>query len=78
MLYAFQPLLCLKLCWHNRLKPKPEPNMLKILPIIPSNTSQDVFLLFLFYSHIITYYSHVILYGLFFRYSHPEKHGIDI
>ena len=21
MLYAFQPLLCLKLCWHNRLKP---------------------------------------------------------
>ena len=23
MLYAFQPLLCLKLCWHNRLKPKP-------------------------------------------------------
>ena len=22
MLYAFQPLLCLKLCWHNRLKPK--------------------------------------------------------
>ena len=24
MLYAFQPLLCLKLCWHNRLKPNPE------------------------------------------------------
>ena len=23
MLYAFQPLLCLKLCWHNRLKPTP-------------------------------------------------------
>ena len=21
MLHAFQPLLCLKLCWHNRLKP---------------------------------------------------------
>ena len=24
MLYAFQPLLCLKLCWHNRLKPNPK------------------------------------------------------
>ena len=21
MLYAFQPLLCLKLCWHNRHRP---------------------------------------------------------
>ena len=24
MLHAFQPLLCLKLCWHNRLKPNLE------------------------------------------------------
>ena len=24
MLYAFQPLLCLKLCRHNRLKPNSE------------------------------------------------------
>ena len=40
---------------------KPEPNMLKILPIIPSSTSQKFYPLFLFYSHIITYYSHIIL-----------------
>ena len=40
---------------------KPEPNMLKILPIIPSSTSQKFYPLILFYSHIITYYSHIIL-----------------
>ena len=35
-----------------------EPNMLKNLPIIPSRTSQNFDLLFLFYAHIITYYSY--------------------
>ena len=45
---------------------KPEPNMLKILPNIPSSTSQKFYPLFLFYSHIITYYSHTILYVLLF------------
>ena len=30
--------------------------MLKILPIIPSQTSQNFDPLFLFYAHIITYY----------------------
>ena len=39
----------------------PEPNMLKTLPIIPSSTSQKIHPLFLFYVHIITYYSHIIL-----------------
>ena len=41
----------------------PEPNMLKILPIIPFSTSQ---IMYPFYSHIISYYSHIILYTLFF------------
>ena len=45
----------------NRAYNKPEPNMLKILPIIPSSTSQKMYPLFLFYSHIITYYSHIML-----------------
>ena len=40
---------------------KPEPNMLKILPIIPFSISQKFYPLFLFYSHIITYYSHFVL-----------------
>ena len=35
--------------------------MLKNLPIIPSSTSQKIYPLFLFYSHIITYYSHIII-----------------
>ena len=43
---------------------KPEPNMLKTLPIIPSSTSQKIYPLFLFYSHIITYYSYFILFVL--------------
>ena len=38
------------------------PNMLKSLPIIPSSTSQKIYSLFLFYSHIITYYSYFILF----------------
>ena len=45
---------------------KPEPNMLKILPIIPSSTSQKIYSLFLFYSHIITYYSYFIHFVLLF------------
>ena len=44
------------------MKDRAEPNMLKILPIIPSQTSQNFDLLFLFYSHIITYYSYLFLY----------------
>ena len=40
---------------------KSEPNMLKILLMIPFSTSQKVYPLFLFYSHITTYYSHIIL-----------------
>ena len=40
---------------------KPEPNMLKVLAIIPSSTSQKTYPLFLFYSHVITYYSNIIL-----------------
>ena len=41
--------------------------MLKILPIIPSNTSQKIYQLFLFYSHIITYYSYIMLLNLMFQ-----------
>ena len=41
--------------------------MLKILPIIPSSTSQKIYPLFLFYSHVITCYSHIILYALLFQ-----------
>ena len=57
--------------WHLGLQPvliwtKPEPNMLKTLPIIPSSTSQKIYPLFLFYSHIITYYSYFILFVLSF------------
>ena len=40
---------------------KPEPNMLKILSIIPSSASQKNYPLFVFYSRIITFYSHIIL-----------------
>ena len=46
---------------------KPEPNLLKILPIIPSSTSQKIYPLFLFYSHIIVCYSYIIVYALLFR-----------
>ena len=35
--------------------------MLKSLPIIPSRTSQIFDPLFLFYAHIITYYSYLFL-----------------
>ena len=45
---------------------KPEPNMLKSLPVIVSSTSQKIYPLFLFYSHIITYYSYFILFVLLF------------
>ena len=38
-----------------------EPIMLLTLPIIPSRTSQNFYLLFLIYSHSITYYSYIIL-----------------
>ena len=38
-----------------------EPIMLKNLPIIPSQTSQKFYPLFLIYSQIITYYSFIIL-----------------
>ena len=46
---------------------KPEPNMLKSLQITPSKTSQKVYLLFLFYSHITVYYSHIILCAIFIQ-----------
>ena len=38
--------------------------MLKHLPIIPSQTSQKFYTLFLIYSQIITYYSFIILLSL--------------
>ena len=40
---------------------KPEPIMLSVLPIIPSRISHHFYPLFLFYSHVITYYSCYIL-----------------
>ena len=40
---------------------KPEPIMLSVLPIIPSRISHNFYILFLFYSHAITYYSCYIL-----------------
>ena len=46
---------------HDHTKTKPETNMLKILPNIPSSTSQKIYALFLFYAHMITDYSHIIL-----------------
>ena len=49
---------------HNVVISKSEPSMLKILLLIPSrhsSTSQkNTHALFFFYSHIITYYSHII------------------
>ena len=45
---------------------KHERNILKTLPIIPSSTSQKIYPLFLFYSHVITYYSYFILFVLLF------------
>ena len=48
-------------------KLKSEPNMFKILPIIPSRTSQKIYPLFFLYSHIIVYYSHFILNALLFQ-----------
>ena len=45
----------------ERLKGRLEPIMLKNLPIIPSQTSQKFYPLFLIYSQIITYYSFIIL-----------------
>ena len=39
----------------NNTPIKPQPNMLKILPIILSITSQNIYPLFLFYSHFIFY-----------------------
>ena len=47
---------------------KPEPNILKTLPIIPSSTSQEIYPLFLLYSHTITYYSYFILFAYGFVY----------
>ena len=41
--------------------------MLKIIPIIPSSTSQKIYPLFLFYSRIITNYSHFVLFALLFQ-----------
>ena len=38
---------------------KVEPNILKILPTIPSNISQKNYQFFLFHSYIITYYSYI-------------------
>ena len=37
------------------IQARAEPNMLKILPIIPSRTSQKFYILFILF-HIITYY----------------------
>ena len=55
----------------------PEPNMLKISPIIPSSTSQK----FTHYSYFILILLSVILILFFmlycFRYWHPERHGLD-
>ena len=51
-----------KWLWHSLLSCVATGyNMLKIWPIIPSSTSQKIYPLFLFYSLIITYYSHIIL-----------------
>ena len=55
------PSVTFRLVFQNPFTYKPEPNMLKILPIIPSSTSQKNYQLFLFYSQFITYYSHIIL-----------------
>ena len=56
--------------------------MLKILPIIPSSTSQKIthyFHFILILLPIITYYSHIILYTLlFFRKCNPEKHMYEL
>ena len=59
---------------------KPEPNMLKILPIIPSSTSQKNYPLFLFYSHIITYIIPIliILYALFFQVLIDIQRNMDL
>ena len=48
---------------------KPEPNMLKILPIIPSRTSQKLLIIL---TCIIAYYPQIILYALYI------SSGIDI
>ena len=48
--------------------------MLKILPIIPSSTSQKLHIFILTY--IITHHAHIILYALLFHVLHPEKHKL--
>ena len=48
---------------NNRII-KPEPNMLKTLPIIASSTSYQVFLCYLY---VITYYSYLAIYVLLFQ-----------
>ena len=68
--------------WHvvkNKffLPSKPETNTFKMLPIIPSCTSQKNvthYSSFLF-SYIIAYYSYFVL--LAFINSSPEKHGLE-
>ena len=49
--------------------------MLKILPIIPSSTSQKNYP---FYSQIITYYSYIILLPYCFKWLHSGKQGANI
>ena len=45
--------VCVCVCVRVRVRVRAEPNMLKILPIIPSRISQNFDPLFLFYAHII-------------------------
>ena len=56
---------------------KAEPNMLKILTIIPSNTSKKFYSLFLFYSHIIIpiLFFYINLSGMYW---HLEKQELDM
>ena len=56
---------------------KPEPNMLKILPIIPSSTSQKFYPLFLFYSHIIIPILFFCIINVSDTYWHLEKQELN-
>ena len=50
---------------YSFLSIKPEPNMLKILPIIPSSTSQKipiVLILFTYYNLLFPYYSFALMF----------------
>ena len=64
--------------FHFSYTYKPELNMLKMLPIIPSSTSQKLYpLFFLFSYNHVTYYSHFFFLAFFVSDIITDKYGLD-